>query len=251
MSDVKWIKISTNIFDDEKIKLIETLPDSDTLIIIWFKLLSMAGRCNDSGMIYLTRDVPYNEEMLSTIMRRPVNTVRLAMNEFQKLGMIHIVNNYIAILNWEKHQTLDKYEIVKEQNRKRKQVQREKLKEITHNSNVTGQSRDVTQEIRLDKTRKEKKEKTPEEKELFHFVESLFKSNNTSYYPNAKENSNIHHIVQRLKTKTEIEKLFKIFKSQILLRHDRYWSGQPLIPSAMQCNIDRLYKIKSMETPLL
>lgn len=156
MSDVKWIKISTNIFDDEKIKLIETLPDSDTLIIIWFKLLSMAGRCNDSGMIYLTRDVPYNEEMLSTIMRRPVNTVRLAMNEFQKLGMIHIVNNYIAILNWEKHQTLDKYEIVKEQNRKRKQIQREKLKEITHNPNVTGHSRDVTQEIRLDKIRQDK-----------------------------------------------------------------------------------------------
>ena len=138
------------MFDDEKIKLLETLPDSDTLLIVWFKLLAMAGRCNDCGMIYLSRDIPYNEEMLSTIMRRPVNTVRMALNEFQKLGMIEVINNFIAIINWNKHQTLDKYEVLKEQNRKRKQLQRAKLKEIT---DVTGQSRDVTQEIRLDKTR--------------------------------------------------------------------------------------------------
>lgn len=153
MSDVKWIKISTNVFDDEKIRLLETLPDSDTLLIVWFKLLAMAGRCNDCGMIYLSRDIPYNEEMLSTIMRRPVNTVRMALNEFQKLGMIEVINNFIAIINWNKHQTLDKYEVLKEQNRKRKQIQRAKLKEIT---DVTGQSRDVTQEIRLDKTRLDK-----------------------------------------------------------------------------------------------
>ena len=34
MANVKWIKIIVDIFDDEKIRLIETLPDSDTILII-------------------------------------------------------------------------------------------------------------------------------------------------------------------------------------------------------------------------
>jgi predicted phage replisome organizer len=157
MSDVKWIKISTNIFDDEKIKLIETLPDSDTLIIIWFKLLSMAGRCNDSGMIYLTRDVPYNEEMLSTIMRRPVNTVRLAMNEFQKLGMIHIVNNYIAILNWEKHQNIDGLDRIRENTRLRVQNWRKNHKQLPCNVTVTDGN--APEKSRVEKSREDKNKK--------------------------------------------------------------------------------------------
>ena len=64
---IQWIKITTNIFDDEKIRLIETLPDADAIVVIWFKLLAMAGKCNDSGLIYLSRDIPYNDEMLSTL----------------------------------------------------------------------------------------------------------------------------------------------------------------------------------------
>jgi len=42
MGDVKWIKIVTDIFDDEKIRLIDALPDNDTILVIWFKLLVQA-----------------------------------------------------------------------------------------------------------------------------------------------------------------------------------------------------------------
>ena len=44
MADVKWIKIATDIFDDEKILLIESLPDSYAIITAWFKLLCLAGK---------------------------------------------------------------------------------------------------------------------------------------------------------------------------------------------------------------
>ena len=49
MADVKWIKIATDIFDDEKILLIESLPEADSIIVIWFKLLCLAGKQNNSG----------------------------------------------------------------------------------------------------------------------------------------------------------------------------------------------------------
>ena len=45
--NIQWIKISTGLFDDEKIKLIAKLPDADTIIIIWLYLLILAGKVND------------------------------------------------------------------------------------------------------------------------------------------------------------------------------------------------------------
>lgn len=106
-SDVKWIKIVTDIFDDEKILLIESMPESDGIIVIWFKLLCLAGKQNNNGILMLNDKLPYTDEMLAHIFRRPLNTVRLALNVFQQYGMVEIVDNTITIPNWSKHQQLD------------------------------------------------------------------------------------------------------------------------------------------------
>src|SRR5690625_6260081 len=99
------------MFDDEKIKLIEKLPESDTILIIWIKLLSQAGRTNANGYIYLNENVPYTEEMLATIFDRSLNTVRLALKTLREFGMIHIDDDsFIRISNWEKHQNVERSE---------------------------------------------------------------------------------------------------------------------------------------------
>lgn len=110
MSEVKWIKIVTDIFDDEKVLLIESMPEADSIIVIWFKLLCLAGKKNNSGVFLLNDRIPYTDEMLSTIFRRPINTIRLALKTFESFGMIEMVNNTITIPNWSKHQTLDQIE---------------------------------------------------------------------------------------------------------------------------------------------
>jgi len=102
--EVKWIKIVTGIFDDEKIQLIEQMPDGDTILVIWFKLLCLAGKTNNHGIIMLSDKIPYTEEMLSTVFRRPINTVRLALKAFEAYGMVEIVDGTVTIANWEKHQ---------------------------------------------------------------------------------------------------------------------------------------------------
>src|SRR5699024_6195146 len=130
MSNIKWIKLSTNMFEDEKIKLIEQMPDADTILIIWVKLLSQAGKTNASGYIYLSENIPYTDEMLAAIFNRPVSTVRLALKTFQDFGMITIDDeNYIAISNWEKHQNVDALEKIREQTRKRVAKHRRKQKQ--------------------------------------------------------------------------------------------------------------------------
>lgn len=128
MAEVKWIKIVTDIFYDEKMLLIETLPEADSIIVIWFKLLCFAGMQNNSGVFTLNNRIAYNDEMFATIFRRPLNIVRLALKTFEAYGMIEVIDNVVTIPNWEKHQSLDKLEEMREQNRLRKQKQREKQK---------------------------------------------------------------------------------------------------------------------------
>ena len=104
---MKWIKIVTDIFDDEKIQIIESLPEADAIIVIWFKLLCLAGKQNNSGVFTINDKIPFTDEMLATIFRRSVNTVRLALTTFEQFGMVEIVNGIITIPNWGKHQSVD------------------------------------------------------------------------------------------------------------------------------------------------
>ena len=128
--ELKWIKLCTNIFDDEKIALIESMPDADSIIVIWFKILCLSGKQNNCGVLMLSDRIPYTEEMLATIFRRPISTVRLALTTFESFGMIAIVNGTITIPNWDKHQSLDVAEKQREQSRVRMAKYRERQKSI-------------------------------------------------------------------------------------------------------------------------
>lgn len=117
MAEVKWIKITTDIFDDEKVLLIESLPDSYAIITVWFKLLCLAGKQNNSGVFMMTNQMPYTDKMLATIFRMKEATVTMALQTFENFGMIETIDNVITIPNWNKHQSLDAYEKKKERDR--------------------------------------------------------------------------------------------------------------------------------------
>jgi phage replisome organizer N-terminal domain protein len=137
MSEIKWIKITTDIFDDEKIRLIDALPDHDAILVIWFKILALAGKHNRNGLLMMSDKVHYTDEMLATIFQRPLNTVRMALGVFEQFGMIEIIDGVIALPNWEKHQNIDGMEKIKEQTRNRVARHREKQKNLAI-GNVTG-----------------------------------------------------------------------------------------------------------------
>ena len=130
MADVKWIKITTDIFDDEKIILIESLPDAYAIITVWFKLLCLAGKQNNSGVFLLGR-MPYTDKMLATIFRMKESTVTMALQTFEQFGMIQIIDGVITIPNWGKHQNLDQLESKKEYMRGYMREYRAKQKALT------------------------------------------------------------------------------------------------------------------------
>lgn len=186
MADVKWIKITTDIFDDDKILLIESLPEKDSLIVIWFKLLCMAGKQNNSGVFTLNDRIAYTDEMLATIFRRPINTVRLALQTFEQFGMIDIIDGVITIPNWGKHQNLDQLESRKEYMQNYMKEYRAKQKALTSgkpskvNSKVNSKANVNTAEKnkkRIDKEIEIEEEKR--EKEIADLFNSLCPSFST------------------------------------------------------------------------
>lgn len=115
MAEVKWIKITTDIFDNRKIKIIEKMPDGYAIIVVWVKLLCLAGTTNDGGQVYITQNIPYTEQTLATQFNMPLATIQLALTTFEQFEMIERVDNFLQITNWEKYQSVDKMEKLKEQ----------------------------------------------------------------------------------------------------------------------------------------
>lgn len=159
MAEVKWIKIVTDVFDDEKVILIESMPEADSIIVIWFKLLCLAGKQNRDGLLMLNDRIAYTDEMLATVFRRPVNTVRLALNTFKDFGMIEILDGTICISNWEKHQNIDKLAQMREYNRLAQQKSRAKRKLLSAgNDNVNDSQENVNDSQGTDIDIEEEKE---------------------------------------------------------------------------------------------
>ncbi|EHS8008463.1 phage replisome organizer N-terminal domain-containing protein [Enterococcus faecalis] len=168
MAEISWIKLKTTMFDDEKIKLIQSMPEADAILVIWIRLLVLAGKTNDEGLIYIQRNMPYTEEMLATLFSKPVNVVRLALMTLQQFNMIDLnEDGSIAIENWDKHQNIEGMEKVRLKNAERVRKHRERKKQqaledknsgnVTCNVTVTdcnGTDKDIDKEIDIDKDKK-------------------------------------------------------------------------------------------------
>ena len=161
MKDIKWIKLDTNLFDNRKIKAIEAMPDGDALVVIWLKLLILAGIVNDGGCVYFTKDLPFTDQLLATQFNRPLATVQLALATFQRFGMIEIVDDMILVSNWEKYQNVDSLDAIREKTRIRVANYRRKQKLLLSNvtSNVT-----VTERNAIDKEEDKEKDIKKESK---------------------------------------------------------------------------------------
>ena len=173
MAEVKWIKICTDIFDDEKISLIEDMPDGDSIIVIWFKLLCLAGKQNNGGILMLNDRIAYTDKMLSTIFRKNLTKIQFALTTFQKFGMIKIVEDTITIPNWEKHQNAEKLKEIREYNRIAKQRSRERAKQKllmdVNDENLTSQG---SHETDIDKDK---------DKDIYKYIKDIFNETCVSF----------------------------------------------------------------------
>jgi predicted phage replisome organizer len=191
MAEVKWIKLATDIFQDDKIRLIRSMKNGDELVLIWIALLCLAGRENNDGVFALNENEGYTPEMLAVLLDSPLARVKEALKAFKRFGMIDIDDDgVISITNWDTPQDDDSLEKTREQTRKRVAKHREKkalegnqdkqcnvtdsvtvtqcnvtgnvTKGVTSNVTVTHKERETNKETEKEKERSKEKEKEKE-----------------------------------------------------------------------------------------
>jgi len=169
MAEIRWIKLRIDMFDDEKIKIIQSMPEGDAILVIWIRIIALAGKCNANGFVLVEDEFPYTDEMLSVIFGKPLSTVKLALATFERFRMIENTEKGIYITNFDKHQNIEGLDKIREQNRIRKQRERERKKELlleeygfgvptlpNNVENVTEMSREMSREVTQQKEKEEK-----------------------------------------------------------------------------------------------
>lgn len=192
MAEVKWIKVATNMFEtNRKIKQIEVMTKGDTIIVIWLKLLLLAGTINDKGAIYLTPEKPYNDKELANELRKPLKVVQAAMQIFLEYGMIEKVDGIIYLTSWEKHQNIDGMEKIRQQTRERVAKHRKAKTKSNGECNVT-----VTECNDIEEEGEEEKEL-----DIHSFNHSIYSEN----FSSSKSNGECNAKNAELKAKAKME----------------------------------------------
>ena len=121
MAEAEWIKLYLKTFrTSRKISAIERMKNGDTMIVIWFKLLCLAGEINDDGAVYITPKVPFDSISLADELKKPRAIVDAAIKTFEEHDMlIRDDAGFIQILNWEKYQNVEGLEKIRKQTRER------------------------------------------------------------------------------------------------------------------------------------
>jgi predicted phage replisome organizer len=172
MTEVKWVKITTDMFDNRKIKHLRRLDNGDNLALIWVMLLTIAGRSNADGSLYLTEGMPYDAAMLSDELGFDEQTIDFALKTMVQLRMIIKEKGVFRIAGWEEYQNVEGMEKIKEQTRKRVAKHRDKKTLSDDRCNA-----DVTQ---CNAT--EEEEEGEEEKEFHSFVHSQKRGFDSRYF---------------------------------------------------------------------
>jgi predicted phage replisome organizer len=159
--NMTWMKLAVDILDDAKIKIIRSHPDGNSIVVLWIGLLCLAMKSARPGIIEISDGIPYTIDDLSSAFNIEKKTVELGLALFAKYRMIDLFDgNTIEVINFAKHQSLERIEEKRALNRARVKEYREKRRcnaLLTHESlNVTPQNR--IDKNRIDKNKKENKE---------------------------------------------------------------------------------------------
>ena len=88
MKERKFVKLKVDMYDDTKFKIIDTMPKRDLIHYIWTRLLTLAGKVNLAGELYLSKNIPYTVETLAIEFNRSAIEVQLALKTFEDLEMV-------------------------------------------------------------------------------------------------------------------------------------------------------------------
>ena len=155
---MEWIKLSTDIFDDEKIKIIMAEKRGNELVLCWIKLLCLAGKQENMG-VFSINGKALTAEQIATVTGTEKGLMNRAVDAFVEYGMLLNDNGFLSIPKWEAHQDIEKAEEHRAAAARRQAAFRQRQK--SRHSNVTSNVTDnvtATDEKRYSNAAEEEKE---------------------------------------------------------------------------------------------
>ena len=153
MVQVQWLKVYTDIFDNEKMKKLLRNRNGDTYFRVWIQLLTLAAKSNQHGAILLGENIPMTIDDLAKVMHKTLNKLEKIIQDLYELDMIIIEKETICIKNWDMYQSADELEKLRESNRRRQQKYRDKQKDgnvIVTSNNTEDKNREEKNKNRQD-----------------------------------------------------------------------------------------------------
>ena len=185
MSEISWVKITVDMFDNRKIKQIRGLPEGNNIVLVWIMLLTIAGRCNAGGMIFLTENIAYTAESLARELDFEVPFIKMAIDTLSHFGMIRCDSSEFSIVNWEEYQNVDGMEKAKMLNRERQKRWYDKQKalpNVSPNASLT-QPNDTDIDKDIDKDKESNNKSKGFKPPTFEEVEAYCKERNSPVDP--------------------------------------------------------------------
>lgn len=95
MAEITWIKLKTDMFDNDKIKLIERMPEGDGILMVWLNLFLRSSKDKSFKIINIS-DYPI-EEYVSVITGRTLNLVKTSLRVLTQHKLIEEIENGIEV----------------------------------------------------------------------------------------------------------------------------------------------------------
>ena len=146
-----WLKLKRDFFKRHDIRIIETMPNGKEYILFYLKLLCES--VDHDGHLRFNDQIPYSEEMLSTITNTNVDIVRSAIKIFTQLGMMDIYDDGTLFLR-EVDRMIGSASNTDGANRVRRYRERQKM--LSLEASVTECNADVTHDVTDDNESKSK-----------------------------------------------------------------------------------------------
>jgi len=118
MRERKYVKFRSDMYEDTKFKIIDMKPERDMIHYVWTRFVTLAGKVNMEGDLYMSRNLPYTIETLAIEFNRSEEQIKLASEVFIELEMIEMIDGKIyRVKNFTKHQNIKVREKVKSEDK--------------------------------------------------------------------------------------------------------------------------------------
>lgn len=143
-----YLKLKENFFESDEAIILESMPDGYIYSNILLKLYLRSLK-ND-GLLMFNNLIPYNAQMLATITRHQVGTVEKAIQIFQQLKLIEILDNGAIYMS-----NIQNFVGKSSTNADRMRLQRAKQKVSVQMLNKCAPEIEIEKEIELEKKKEE------------------------------------------------------------------------------------------------